>query len=75
MHPIVVAPRLNLVCRVQKESPVARKLEMKRNKLTYTHFCVEISPFRFGTLYKINVNRFSSLHLRSTDLHVTLVPF
>ena len=72
---IVVAPLLNRVCRDQKESPVARKLEIKRNNLIYTHFCVEISPFQFGTLYKINVNRFSSLHLRSTDSHVTLAPF
>ena len=32
---IVVAPLLNRVCRLQKESPVARKLEVKRKKLIF----------------------------------------
>ena len=38
---IVVAPLLNRVCRDQKESPVARKLEIKRNKLIYMKYGVK----------------------------------
>ena len=63
MHPIVVAPRLNRVCRVQKESPVAWKLEIKRNNLIYSHF-------------KVTSNRFDTLHPKiARDINTDLLCF